>query len=306
MTLIKILIAIIIPLLVATDSYCGSRERIREEAFNNYRAGLYEKAHPLLLQLLEADSTADSYNDYLMLVDIYLRKGLKDSALYVVALGKERTENNPDPRVVKRNADIWQNVERQLLYYRERLDIPPFMPLADYEEKQPDTLTGDTLSVDSAQFAVLDTLESIPDTSGITPDSEVVEIIPPDSAKHSLPPQSPMMPGMSGPGVPSIVGGEETIKNYIREHALYPDSALKASIPQGAGVVDVTVDTSGNPIQFNIFREFPEGMGFGELALQVLQAMEYRPALIDSRKVKAVLRQPVMFRSPVIGGEGPQ
>ncbi|MBC8203892.1 MAG: energy transducer TonB [FCB group bacterium] len=294
------IIFILILLIFSTSIlYCGLSDNPRQRAFDYYRSSLYDEALPLLKELVQNDSSADYYNDYLMLADIYVRKGLKDSAQYVIKLGRIRTKKNPDMRVVKRNTEIWDNLEKQLKYQRSKLDIPKFKPLSLYEEKK-DTVKADT-SVIRDSLLTASGSEVSGDSMTISTDTTLTVNQSDSTGKkprlsgatpHDL---TPNLPGFNNPGAPTIAGGSRAVEDFIKSNNLFPEKAREAGLTQGAAVVDVKVDSLGNAVEFNVFREHPEDMGFGDMAVMILQAMKYEPAVIDSQRVEGILRQPVMF-----------
>ena len=85
------------------------------------------------------------------------------------------------------------------------------------------------------------------------------------------------------------------IQQYIEHNELFPDSAAKAGIERGVVIVEVTVDTVGNPMDITIINCEPEKMGFEEAAFDIMSNMQYRPAMTDSGKVIGRLYQPVSF-----------
>jgi len=291
----KFLFPVLIIPLAITAVFPGDKpnKELRSSAFKQYSTGEYDEAYPILMKLVMEDTLAAFWMDYFMLADIYLRRFQTDSSNWVIKLGIERTETNEDPRLLKRNTDIWDNLREQLKYHRPYLTIPPYRYLEEYAEKTPDSLTVmgseasliDTIAAQSDSITV-DTAVAVVDSGRLFPPS-----FRPGGAEFPYNPSAPALP-------PRLIGGIAAIQSYIEEHNLFPDSALQVGVKQGVVAVNVTVDTSGNAVDFMIIHIVPEGMGFEEMAVEVLRNMQYEPALADSVKVVGVLQQMVPFQAP--------
>ncbi len=97
-----------------------------------------------------------------------------------------------------------------------------------------------------------------------------------------------------GSGPPELIGGEEALRDVIHQNQLYPVVAAEAEIP-GEVMVSFTVDAQGNLKDFRILREDPEGFDFGEMAIQALQAVRFKPGYQDGRYVEYPATQLVRF-----------
>ena len=293
---LKLIFTILIILLAVPALFPGSKpnRELHNSAFTEYSIGEYDTAYPLLMKLVMEDTLAFFWMDYFMLADIYLRRNQPDSSDWVINLGVERTEINEDPRLLKRNTEIWDNLKEQLNYQRAYLTIPPYRSLDHYAEKPPDSLThieSKTASTDSitdiqSDSTTLDTALAIADTGETSS-----PVFVPGGGEFPYNPLAPALP-------PRLIGGMAAIQSYIEEHSLFPDSALQAGVKQGVVAVDVTVDTSGNAVDFIIIHIVPEGMGFEEMAVEVLKNMRFEPAVSDSVKVVGILQQMVPFQAP--------
>jgi TonB family protein len=91
-----------------------------------------------------------------------------------------------------------------------------------------------------------------------------------------------------------LLGGQETLLNYIHQAHLYPLVASEAEIP-GEVIVQFIVDAQGIPRDFQIQREDPDGFDFGENAVKALQGMQYRPAYRDGQYIESPTTQVVRF-----------
>lgn len=101
----------------------------------------------------------------------------------------------------------------------------------------------------------------------------------------------PVPPG-SGP--PQIIGGERALQDAIDENRLYPPVALEAEI-SGEVIVQFTVDTEGIPGNFQIMREEPGGFDFGEMAIQALQSVNFKPGYTAGEYIESTATQLVRF-----------
>jgi TonB family protein len=117
---------------------------------------------------------------------------------------------------------------------------------------------------------VLDTTEVLEDTTAVVQLAGALEPAPP------------------GSGPPELIGGEEVLQNYIHQNH------REAGIP-GEVMVNFTVDAQGNPHSFNILREDPEGFDFGQMAIQALQGVTFRPGYRDGQYIEAPSTQIVRF-----------
>jgi TonB family protein len=205
---------------------------------------------------------------------------MKDSVNWILTLGEKRTAKSSDARLVKRNNEVWTNLREQLKNQRSDFKVPPFRKLEDYEEKPLPDSTKIIAFKDSIKVS------SSPDTITASKDRPPISLVPGLRERRFNPTGIPQ---------PILVGGNQALQEYIETQGLFPDSAKQANIDRGLVMVEVTVDTSGNAIDFKIIDAQPENMGFEELALQALRAMKYEPTVLEGVKVEGVLRQPVVF-----------
>ena len=284
--------SIIVIILAASIVFSFSREtvKMRDKAFTRYSVGDYDEALPMLRTLVARDTSAFFWMDYFMLADIFLRKGLKDSAKWVVVLGRERTQNSMDNRIVKRNNLIWEDLEKQLKFQRNSFKLPQYKSLEEFAEPPPDS----TLS-DSTQTASEDTAVVIAeaDSSAQSIDSTLI-----NSPEISSQGDTALFNPGSIVTQPKIIGGMQILQSYIEKQALFPQKAIEAEVKQGVVLVNVTVDTSGNAVDFMIMRAEPEGLGFEEAAVEALRNMRFEPASSDGQKITGSLQQTVPFNAP--------
>lgn len=104
--------------------------------------------------------------------------------------------------------------------------------------------------------------------------------------------------------------GARTIAHpkWIREPdeaqlAIFPQAAADRGLTRGVGVADCAITADGNLTDCKVGREDPVGLGFGEAAVRVAQAMQMSPWTDDGRPVDgARIRLPIQFNKPT--GEG--
>lgn len=104
--------------------------------------------------------------------------------------------------------------------------------------------------------------------------------------------------------------GARTIAHptWIREPdeaqlAIFPQAAADKGLTRGVGVADCAIASDGSLTDCKVGREDPVGLGFGEAAVRVAQAMQMNPWTDDGRPVDgARIRLPIQFNKPT--GEG--
>jgi TonB family protein len=277
---------------------------MRGIAFQNYSAGEYETAFTILKKLVLEDHSALFWMDYFMLADIYLRREQVDSARWVIDLGDKRTKTSSDPRFQKRNGEIWQNLREQLKFQRATLTPPAYRSLESFAEKAPDSSKTDTTKKVPQAPTIADTstqaMNQAPDSIGknlhsLFSPAEDSMVIPrrPEGFPGNEPPFHPAIASR-----PKILGGNNVAQEYIDQNKLFPDSALSVGVNMGTVMLNVTIDTSGIPKDFSIIRSSPAGMGFEQLAVEVMKKMKYEPAVSDSGKVEGILPQRLTFKKP--------
>jgi len=74
----------------------------------------------------------------------------------------------------------------------------------------------------------------------------------------------------------------------------YPDSAYKSNI-EGAVLVDIIIDESGDVIEAVVGNARPEGI-FEEVSLDAAKQCSFEPIEIDGKKVKVQYQIPYLFR----------
>lgn len=74
----------------------------------------------------------------------------------------------------------------------------------------------------------------------------------------------------------------------------YPDSAYKSNI-EGAVLVDIIIDESGDVIEAVVGNARPEGI-FEEVALDAANQFRFEPVEIDGKKIKVQYQLPFLFR----------
>jgi len=86
--------------------------------------------------------------------------------------------------------------------------------------------------------------------------------------------------------------------------ALYPPKAAEAGVRSGRGVVECAVAHSGALTACSVVREEPQGLGFGEAAVQIASVMAMNPWTEDGRPVDgARIRLPVDLQLPAAAAD---
>ena len=127
-----------------------------------------------------------------------------------------------------------------------------------------------------------------------------MDILFPDFHDISIgdPPQAPPMDGTVDfykvEVKPTLKGGNQTIVDYISRHNLFPGIAREAGI-SGQAQIGFIVDENGFPQNVIILQEKPSGLGFGEAAVKVMQAMRFNPGLQRDKAVSVSMKQSISF-----------
>ena len=82
------------------------------------------------------------------------------------------------------------------------------------------------------------------------------------------------------------------IMTYLRDQ--YPPIALRSGI-EGTVILELFIDSHGVIRQINIFRETPEGRGFGEVAVSAFRDVRASPAEANGSPVAVRYRYPIRF-----------
>jgi TonB family protein len=83
---------------------------------------------------------------------------------------------------------------------------------------------------------------------------------------------------------PQLNGGIQAIQEYIIKHNLYPKMAYEAGVP-GMALIGFSIDKDGNTTGVHIIQEKPEGLGFGDAGIKVMQAMKFTPGIQRDKPV---------------------
>ena len=83
---------------------------------------------------------------------------------------------------------------------------------------------------------------------------------------------------------------------FIMYNIRYPAEAIRSQ-EQGTVTIAIHIDETGKAFDFSVFRSVSPSLDNEALRIQQLISCSYLPALLDGRKVKAVLLQPVIFRT---------
>jgi TonB family protein len=280
--------------------YADERDKIREKASSQYSAGNFAEAKKYLLELIDGDTNGRFWMDYAMLCNIYLGEGNLDSAKNIIEVGISRSGQAEDQRITRRNHVVWENLSKQLKHKTDNLTFPKFERLELYADERMDSLQQmqeidqklDELLFASTINKPVISQPSIANemqqqiTAGDSTDSSQQTIPLPDEA-------------ILAPSVyPRLAGGIVAVNQFINDNALYPDTALTASIPYGAAVARIKVDTAGTPTDIDIIRVKPDSLGFGELAIELFRNMKYIPAESEGKKISSEFQVPVLFKAP--------
>jgi len=84
-------------------------------------------------------------------------------------------------------------------------------------------------------------------------------------------------------------------RNAVSASLIYPQAALRSGI-EGYVILELSVDSSGYVQNVIIYREEPEGRGFGEAAARVFIGRKGIPATVNGENVNCRFRYPVSFR----------
>ena len=94
---------------------------------------------------------------------------------------------------------------------------------------------------------------------------------------------------------PELIGGKYAIIQYINTHDLYPEMAAAAGI-NGDVIISFIVDTTGVPIDLEVYQERPPGFGFGEAAIEAIKNMRFKSAIQKGKYVQVKMQQVINFR----------
>lgn len=94
---------------------------------------------------------------------------------------------------------------------------------------------------------------------------------------------------------PQMQGGTEALYRYMQENNMYPEMARNASI-EGDVIVQFVVNTEGKPIDLVVAQERPQGLGFGEVAMEAIAAQTFSPGYQRDRPVSVRMQQVIRFR----------
>lgn len=93
---------------------------------------------------------------------------------------------------------------------------------------------------------------------------------------------------------PTLVGGNQAIADFIVKNNLFPKMAREAGV-SGRAIISFTVGPDGKTRDVKVKQERPEGLGFGEAGVKVMQAMTFKPGMQRDRAVSVPMEQPISF-----------
>lgn len=83
-------------------------------------------------------------------------------------------------------------------------------------------------------------------------------------------------------------------QNTIAADLIYPYMARMSGI-EGRVILEISVDRTGTVQKVIVFREEPEGMGFGESAIRAFTGKKGIPATLNGQNVSSLIRYPLNF-----------
>ncbi len=114
------------------------------------------------------------------------------------------------------------------------------------------------------------------------------------------PPPPPPSPAGAGDGEvveffavqepPELIGGTAALYKAVK----YPEMAQRASV-EGLAQIVFVVGPDGNPRDFVIQGERPEGLGFGDAAIEALRKMKFKPGRQRDKAVAVRMQQVIKF-----------
>lgn len=93
--------------------------------------------------------------------------------------------------------------------------------------------------------------------------------------------------------LPEYPGGKEEFKNYVRDHLIYPEEALRHNLE---GIVHLAADIDDNGNVFNITVEKGLGYGCDEEAVRLLSNLQYGGVSNHGVRVKTRKRFRIQFK----------
>ena len=93
---------------------------------------------------------------------------------------------------------------------------------------------------------------------------------------------------------PQLIGGNQTIADYIRRYNLYPSMAYEAGI-SGKVMISFIVGKDGKTRDVKVMQEKPANLGFGEAGVKVMKAMTFTPGMQRDKPVAVPMQQPIRF-----------
>lgn len=201
----------------------------------------------------------------------YVEIGAIVSLLLVFTLFTASKQFEFEVRDLEIDDVILQNEEIPLTKQERRIP-PPTRPTIPVED--PDVDLDDDLAIDD--IGEFDFTKEAPPPPPQAIEEEVISFIAVEVA-------------------PTINGGASAIYSYLVKHNLYPEMALRSSMP-GRVIVDFTVTKEGLPVDVVVFSEDPKGLGFGEAAVQAISAMTFKPGMQRDQTVAVRMKQLIRFR----------
>ncbi|MDP2360485.1 MAG: energy transducer TonB [bacterium] len=89
---------------------------------------------------------------------------------------------------------------------------------------------------------------------------------------------------------PELIGGTEALYKAVK----YPEMAQRAGV-EGLAQIRFIVGADGVPRDFEIAGERPEGLGFGDAAIEALRKMKFKPGKQRDKNVAVRMQQVIRF-----------
>lgn len=95
--------------------------------------------------------------------------------------------------------------------------------------------------------------------------------------------------------IPQFTGGKKAFNDFLKEHIVYPEEAIRAGV-EGIVVVEFEVDDNGQVTQAKVLK----GIGFGcdEEALRIVKLLKYEKVRNQGVRLRSTTKTNIHFRLP--------
>ena len=160
-------------------------------------------------------------------------------------------------------------------------DVPFIRTVRQVAPPRPPVIPVESLEIDPADDVKINIWEG--------GEIEQINPLPPSPPENELPVSIYIVEI-----VPTLIGGEQAIVDYITNHNLFPEIASKLGI-SGAAQIGFTVNTQGIPEDVYVMGEKPVDLGFGTVGMEVIRAMRFTPGKQRDKLVKVKMQQTIRF-----------